>query len=118
MGKRLLAASEPLQDRGALDVLLAETAEAISYTTEAARPTVRGGEAPVRLRFSDLPDCESAAGRLRIEGTVLDGTEIASLAARSGACGSGEEYAFRIRSHLPPPGRAGFRSWRFPSGAA
>ncbi len=81
MGKRLLAASEPLQDRAALDALLAETAEAITYTTEAARPATRGGDAPVRLRFTDLPDCESAAARLRIEGTVLDGAEIAALAA-------------------------------------
>jgi dsDNA-specific endonuclease/ATPase MutS2 len=80
-GKRLLAATEPLQDRLALNALLAETAEAMSYIAEATRPTTRGGDAPVRLRFTDLPDCESAAAKLRIEGAVLEGIEIASLAA-------------------------------------
>jgi DNA mismatch repair protein MutS2 len=80
-GKRLLAATEPLQDKLALDALLAETAEAISYIAEASRPTTRGGDAPVRLRFTDLPDCDAAAAKLRIEGTVLEGIEIASLAA-------------------------------------
>ena len=80
-GKRLLAAAEPLQDRLALDALLAETSEAMSYIAEAARPTTRGGDAPVRLRFTDLPDCDAAAAKLRIEGAVLEGTEIAALAA-------------------------------------
>lgn len=80
-GKRLLAATEPLQDRAALEALHAETAEAIAYIADASRPATRGGDAPVRLRFTDLPDCDAAAAKLRIEGTVLEGTEIAALAA-------------------------------------
>lgn len=80
-GKRLLAATEPLQDRQALDALLAETAEAIAYVADAARPAARGGDATVRLRFTDLPDCDAAAAKLRIEGAVLDGVEIAALAS-------------------------------------
>ena len=80
-GKRLLASTEPLQDREPLEALLAETAEAISYLTDASRPVTRGGEAPARLRFTDLPDCDAAAAKLRMEGAVLEGVEIASLAA-------------------------------------
>lgn len=80
-GKRLLAATEPLQDRPALNELLAETAEAVSYLTAATRPAARGGETPVHLRFTDLPDCDEAAAKLRIEGAVLDGIEIAALSA-------------------------------------
>ena len=80
-GKRLLAATEPLQDRHAVNVLLVETAEAIAYVTDAARPAARGGDATVRLRFTDLPDCDAAAAKLRIEGAVLDGVEIAALAS-------------------------------------
>jgi len=53
----------------------------MAYTSDAARPLTRPGEAPVRLRFTDLPDCEAPVARLRIEGTVLDGVEIAALAA-------------------------------------
>lgn len=80
-GKRLLASTEPLQDRHALVALLAETAEAIAYIADASRPATRGGEAPARLRFTDLPDCDAAAAKLRIEGSVLEGVEIAALAA-------------------------------------
>lgn len=80
-GKRLLASTEPLQDRQALEALLAETAEAIAYVADASRPATRGGEAPTRLRFTDLPDCDAAAAKLRIEGAVLEGVEIAALAA-------------------------------------
>ena len=80
-GRRLLAATEPLTDRGAIEAALAETSEAIAYISDAARPVTRPGEAPVRLRFTDLPDCEASVAKLRIEGTVLDGLEIAALDA-------------------------------------
>ena len=80
-GRRLLAATEPETGRQAIEATLAETAEAMAYTADAARPLTRPGEAPVRLRFTDLPDCEAPVARLRIEGTVLDGVEIAALAA-------------------------------------
>ena len=80
-GRRLLAATEPETGRQAIEAALAETAEAMAYTSDAARPLTRPGEAPVRLRFTDLPDCEAPVARLRIEGTVLDGVEIAALAA-------------------------------------
>ncbi len=80
-GRRLLAATEPQTDRQPIEAALAETAEAIAYLAAAARPATRPGEAPVRLRFSDLPDCEAPTAKLRIEGAVLEGLEIAALAA-------------------------------------
>ncbi|MGD0578036.1 MAG: endonuclease MutS2, partial [Bryobacteraceae bacterium] len=80
-GRRLLASTEPQTGRQAVEAALAETAEAMAYISDAARPVTRPGEAPVRLRFSDLPDCEAPVAKLRIEGTVLDGLEIGALAA-------------------------------------
>ena len=80
-GKRLLASTEPLTDRAAIEAALAETAEALAYSVEASRPATRAGVTPPKLRFSDLPDCDAAAAKLRIEGTVLDGLEIAALSA-------------------------------------
>ena len=92
-GRRLLAATEPETGRQAIEAALAETAEAMAYTSDAARPLTRPGEAPVRLRFTDLPDCEAPVARLRIEGTVLDGVEIAALAAAL-------ERAFQVKGAL------------------
>jgi DNA mismatch repair protein MutS2 len=80
VGRRLLEATEPSSDRAELEASLAEAAEAVAYSSAASRPATRAGETPVRLRFTDIPDCEAAAAKLRIEGGVLDGTEIAALA--------------------------------------
>ena len=80
-GRRLLARTEPLTEREPIEAALAEVAEAVAYIADAARPVTRPGEAPVRLRFTELPDCEASVAKLRIEGTVLDGLEIAALAS-------------------------------------
>lgn len=77
-GRRLLAAMEPGTDRRALETALAEVAESLEFLTEAAHPQARGSDTP-QLRFAAIPDCEAAAAKLRIEGAVLDGEEIAAV---------------------------------------
>jgi DNA mismatch repair protein MutS2 len=76
LGRRRLDAVEPLTDRGAIEALHEETAEAIAYL-DSARSAKAG--APQRLRFSDLPDIEASAAKIRIEGAVLDGKELYDL---------------------------------------
>jgi len=63
----------------------------------------------VRLRFTDLPDCEAPVARLRIEGTVLDGVEIAALAAAL-------ERSFQVKGALSAFRRR-TRGWRLAPGA-
>lgn len=98
-GKRLLAAVAPSADRAALLLAADETREAIAFLTEAAAPRTQAssGSAPVRLRFENLPDVEASVVRLRIEGSALDGTEIAALV-------SFLERAMEARSALAPLG--------------
>lgn len=78
-GRRLLDDLTPSADRPALERAHRETAETLAYLAEAARPASRSGET-ARLRFEGLPDVEAPAAKLRIEGAVLDGEEIAALA--------------------------------------
>lgn len=78
LGRNLLEKVTPSSDREYLASELALAAEALEYTRSADRSSgARDG--PARLRFTDLPDIESASVRLRIEGAVLDSLEIYSL---------------------------------------
>ncbi len=78
MGEAKLALVEPLTDRGEIESLLGDTAEAIAFL-QAARSSKAG--APSRVRFSGLPDVRDSAGKLRIEGAVLDGEELYGIAS-------------------------------------
>ena len=82
-GRRKLEAIEPTNDRAALEETLAATAEALEYQTAANKqqqtPGARGGVA--RLSFGSLPDVDIHAAKLRVEGSVLDGSEIRELTA-------------------------------------
>ena len=82
-GRRKLAAVEPTNGRAALEETLAATAEALEYQTAANKqqqtPGARGGVA--RLSFESLPDVDTHAAKLRVEGSVLDGSEIRDLTA-------------------------------------
>ncbi len=80
-GRRQLEAVEPTNDRAKLEETLVETAEALAYHTAATRqqsgPAARGVVA--RLSFESLPDVEIHAAKARVEGSVLDGSEIRDL---------------------------------------
>jgi DNA mismatch repair protein MutS2 len=80
-GHRKLEAVEPSNDRAALETILAETAEALGYHTAAIKqqPTSSRGTAVARLSFESLPDVEVHAAKLRVEGSVLDGSDIRDL---------------------------------------
>lgn len=98
-GRRLLAAIEPISDRTALEPALAEAREAIAFIAEAAASRNRpgGSAAPAALRFDNLPDVAASVVRLRIEGSALDGAEIAALAGFL-------ERAMEVRAALAPLG--------------
>lgn len=76
LGRALLDELAPTSDRALAEERLQEAAEAL-YFLDRARSAKSG--APVRLRFSDLPDCAEAAAKVRIEGAVLDGVELQEL---------------------------------------
>ncbi len=83
-GRRKLAAVEPSNDRALLAETLAETTEAVEYQAAASKPQPAGraaGGGVVRLSFESLPDVDVHAAKLRVEGSVLDGSDIRDLTA-------------------------------------
>ncbi len=70
LGRLELEKVEPNSDRAALEDALAETAEAMELLREDSKPPLAG-----------LVDCTVAVQKLRIEGAVLEGREIADLTA-------------------------------------
>lgn len=83
-GLRHLEDVQPGNDRAVLAELLADAAEVLAYQKEANQqpPTgaQRGGLAS-RVSFAGLPDVSQHAAKLRLEGTVLDGSEIREVTA-------------------------------------
>ncbi len=77
MGQAFLDEMAPLDDQAAAEDLLAETEEALAYL-DRTRDAKIG--APVRLRFSGLPDVADPVAKVRIEGAVLDGRELYDIA--------------------------------------
>jgi DNA mismatch repair protein MutS2 len=80
-GHALLAQVHPSHDRDALQAALAETAEALAYHDICSKPQPASRGAAVRLRFDNLADLTQQAGKLAIEGAVLEGKEILDLTA-------------------------------------
>jgi DNA mismatch repair protein MutS2 len=78
LGKAELRQLEPGIGRVALEATLATTAEALEYLSEATRSGGRRDNA-VKLRFEGLPDPGVAAAKVRLEGAVLDASEIATF---------------------------------------
>ena len=68
LGRLELEKVEPGSDRVQLEEALAETAEAMGMLREDSKPPLTG-----------LADCTMAVQKLRIEGAVLEGREIADL---------------------------------------
>jgi DNA mismatch repair protein MutS2 len=97
-GRRELMRLQPGAARAELESSLAEAAEAIAYLLEASRPQTRTGQAPARIRFDGLPDIQTAAAKLRIEGAVLESLEILAVASLL-------ERATEVRHALAPQGR-------------
>jgi DNA mismatch repair protein MutS2 len=75
LGRDLLAAMEPLTSRGELQPALEEASEALTWIRNAEK----ANSTTPPLRFDNLPDPGPAVAKLRIEGAVLESTEIASL---------------------------------------
>jgi DNA mismatch repair protein MutS2 len=76
LGRAELAKVAPLDDRLAVEGILAEVAEAIQYLEAAARPQPAARGAAVRIRFDSLTDATEAMRKLRIEGAALEAKEI------------------------------------------
>jgi len=76
LGRTELDMVAPLDDRLAVEGILAEVAEAIQYLEAAARPQPAARGAAVRIRFDSLTDATEAMRKLRIEGAALEAKEI------------------------------------------
>ncbi len=79
LGDELLGGCAPLTDRTAIEGLLEDTAEAVSYLRADSEPQPAARGAAIGLRFGALADPRPAAGKLRIDGAVLEGKEIHEL---------------------------------------
>lgn len=94
-GRRLLDRMAPLPDRAAARDALDEAAEAIAWLREQQKPAPARRSAPAPLRFAGLPDVAAAEARLRIEGAVLEPSEIHALCIML-------ERAAEVRQALAP----------------
>lgn len=79
LGARELERAEPSTDREAIEEELEETAEALAHERALEKPQPTAHGSAVRVRFHDIPDCGKAIAKLRIEGAVLEGTEVLEL---------------------------------------
>ena len=70
---------EPTTDRGTLESVLADVAEAIEYLRNAYQAQTAARGAAIRLRFDSIPDIEKAVTLLRIEGAGLEARQIFDL---------------------------------------
>jgi DNA mismatch repair protein MutS2 len=79
MGRSRLADVHPVTDRRWLEDTLADTAEALEYTRLSQQPQTAGRGAAIRMRFETTADPAPAVHAVRIEGAVLEGTQLYQL---------------------------------------
>jgi len=79
LGRGELERVAPSNDRTAIEIALAETAEGIEYLRAASQPQTASRGAAIRINFSDIADPVSAVARLRIDGATLEAQEIYEL---------------------------------------
>src|SRR4051812_9286404 len=78
-GARALEQLEPGTDAAPIAAALAEATEGIGYLRAASAPQAPGRGAAIRVSLGGLPDVAESVLKLRIEGAVLEGREIADL---------------------------------------
>jgi len=80
LGAAELERAKPISDRAVLEEILADTSEAIEHERALEHPQPAAHGSAIRVRFGDVSDCREAIARLRIEGAVLDGSQIREIA--------------------------------------
>lgn len=101
LGQACLRAAQPTTDRVQLEQLQALNAEAIAYLRAAKIPQPAARGSTLRLRFSEVPDCQSAAEKLRIEGSVLEGKEVFDLLAALGHAADARAVLTALADRFP-----------------
>jgi DNA mismatch repair protein MutS2 len=101
MGHEELERMRPSTGRASLEHEHELNAEAMAYLRAASQiqPTARG--AALRLHFRDIPDCRQTAGKLRIEGAVLEGKEIFDLLSALNRTGDARLILTSVRQRFP-----------------
>jgi len=79
LGARELDRMAPGTDREAIEETLADTAQALAHERAIEKPQPAARGSAVRVRFGEIPDCDKAIAKLRIEGAVLEGKEVLEL---------------------------------------
>lgn len=79
LGHAALEKVAPSNDRTAVEAALSDAAEAILYLRAASQPQPAARGSVIRLNLGGAADPASALARLRIEGAMLEGREIAEL---------------------------------------
>jgi len=79
LGREELAKIEPHSDRAALESVLADIKEAVSYLRALSQPQAATRGAAIRVRFDSIPDVAKSLVLLRIEGTGLEALQILEM---------------------------------------
>ena len=101
IGRAELDALEPSNDRQAVINALEEAGEALAYSRAASNTQAAGRDKTQRLRFNFDADPRLLAGRLRIEGIMLDALEIYQLTDLLDLATEVRSQILRVASNYP-----------------
>src|SRR5258708_6672073 len=79
LGRVALEKIAPSNNRAAIEAALADAGEGIAYLRAASQPQAAARGAAIRLNLGVPGDPTPAIARLRIEGAMLEGREIADV---------------------------------------
>ncbi|HEV2199874.1 MAG TPA: Smr/MutS family protein [Bryobacteraceae bacterium] len=101
LGRAALESIQPSNDRGAIEVALADAGEGMAYVraTTQAQPAVRGSA--IKLNIGGLTDPAPAIARLRIEGAMLEAREIAEVSRLLDVVAESRSILLSARERFP-----------------
>ena len=79
LGRSVLEQVQPSADRGTLESVLADTAEALEYFRSARTPQPAARGSSIRIRLDSVPDVAPSIAVLHIEGSGLEAKQIYEL---------------------------------------
>lgn len=101
LGRAALEQIEPSNDRTAIEAALADAGEGIAYLRAASQPQPASRGSILRLNLGGVTDPAPAIARLRIEGAMLDGKEIAEVSRLLDVAAEARSILLGARERFP-----------------
>ena len=101
LGHAALEQVAPSNDRGAIEAALADAGEGIAYLRAASQPQPAARGSAIRLNLGGAADPAPAIARLRIEGAMLEGREIAEVSRLLDVAAEARSILLAARERFP-----------------